>query len=782
MAQPGAELVLPGDRWVDAYRSVVRGILGDDAPPVTAQGSMFYNQDFWSLRLLVGVMCTWAQKHPGCVPDWDAVHGWVQEVNSHPQPARRILVAAPPPQIPTRFFLAQVGGGVHEAFHTKWSHRQPLGTLEVFNLVVPKWAQVKDWASLVTHLLEWQNLIEDIRIERRGNEVYPGVYVKLCDLQDYILDYEAESRKRATGPARPLNVVACTFRDIGLGYNTLAQQAALKTYMDLDRAAFDFVRSGPLKTLVQKAADLPAADGFSSLRLAMDVLILLTDMLEQERENAAQKPPEQKGNGQDTKEKESGKGEKEPGDPGGKSDKEEGPGEKTPEEGSEKKQGCPSCGAGPESQATHPKADPKGGSREGVQIQTCTVCGHQEQVDTAKEPRSPTPKKLPPEQPKDAPGEEPDDPEEGESQDSAEGSGAGGHQWDPDQPESWLLLLENILADAEGLGLTGLEDILGSGSDAAWEKEEHSCKVGERPWRPYSTQDDIIRTVTFSQMGRGADDTAVRDLLASARKECAFFLSRLRSIVLATTQRGVFHGVPQGRDLSGRMLVDSMASIRAGEKPSRAYYAVGEQIDTSMVAVVLVDQSGSMSDKIINTTKGMLIIVSPLDSLAVPTLVLGFRDGPANVIEGAVQGCHRVHGVCLDVFKAYHESFPSIRGRFAHVSGVGGTPMADGLQVGLEALIGRQETHRVLFVITDGMPNPGHPPVIRRQIRLAKEAGIHVIGVGIGMGCLYIKKQFPDYVWVRSVTELPLALSKKLNMIMDWRGLPRRPVRLDRGR
>jgi hypothetical protein len=125
------------------------------------------------------------------------------------------------------------------------------------------------------------------------------------------------------------------------------------------------------------------------------------------------------------------------------------------------------------------------------------------------------------------------------------------------------------------------------------------------------------------------------------------------------------------------------------------------------------------------------------------------------------------------VFKAFHEPLRAIKWRFANTQAVGGTPMADGVQFGLKALCTRTETHRVLFIVTDGQPNPGHLPIMRRQIRLAKEAGIHVVGVGVGQEARYVQKVFPDSVWTAKVSDMPVALISKLNEIIDSRVSPR---------
>jgi hypothetical protein len=78
-----------------------------------------------------------------------------------------------------------------------------------------------------------------------------------------------------------------------------------------------------------------------------------------------------------------------------------------------------------------------------------------------------------------------------------------------------------------------------------------------------------------------------------------------------------------------------------------------------------------------------------------------------------------------------------------------------------------------MFVVTDGVPNRGHQPIMNRQFRLAKEAGIHIIGVGLGKDARYVQDVFPDSVWTENISEMPKALILKLNELIDIRALKR---------
>ena len=96
--------------------------------------------------------------------------------------------------------------------------------------------------------------------------------------------------------------------------------------------------------------------------------------------------------------------------------------------------------------------------------------------------------------------------------------------------------------------------------------------------------------------------------------------------------------------------------------------------------------------------------------------------------------------------------------------------MSDGVQYALQALSNRDEAHRFMFVLTDGCPDGGHEAIIKRQIRLGRDAGIYIIGVGIGCGAEYVKDLFDDSVYSDNISEIPKLLIAKLNELADIRG------------
>jgi len=96
----------------------------------------------------------------------------------------------------------------------------------------------------------------------------------------------------------------------------------------------------------------------------------------------------------------------------------------------------------------------------------------------------------------------------------------------------------------------------------------------------------------------------------------------------------------------------------------------------------------------------------------------------------------------------------------------GGTPMSDGIEFALQELSKRPEGFRVLFIVTDGQPDWGHGPVIRGQMKRAHDAGVLMVGVGLGHGSEHVKTTFDDYVYSNNLDDIPKALCAKVESLI----------------
>lgn len=842
------EPVIRGREYRERHAASVIGILGKDAPPVLSQGARFLNMDRWTIRRLTSRLCEWASKNSGCVPTVPDLSVMCRETNAEHAPGRQIVIASTPDKLTLRVALALTGGGYHEALHTLYSCRRSLRTQEIAALVLPRWAKVKDWSRVHMALQDWSNIIEDIRIERRGSEQFEGIYIKLCDLQDFILSQEAtgEANLRAHGGQRgALSIIEGTFRDVGLGYNTEKQRDALDHYRKEKPDAVELVLNGPLRPMLDETIQMTVQDDLGCLRVAMDVIAKLAELGKQDEEDSqAQNGPLQ----------------------------------------------CPSCGAPADKLKVRPKSNGVGGEVPGVGIMTCTVCGWQQEVKITPKPKTqpqPQPQQPPQPQPqmegfdesdsedadgddasdqasqskpgkkdadkpsgkdkaeKEKPGKggkdkkqtgkaskdkadpdesEDEDPQQGETDgddsedadgesdgesdgdasdgdgdgDSSDGegdggsegagqdqtsgddetkgqpaNGAGGHQQHvgPHAGNTdWESLATTALQQAtQSTGLLDNNKALEDAVNTALDKEEADVQRGEAPWSPLDPGLDTAAFVSPSARGKAYDLGVANQIKDSVTKESAYLRARLRSIIRAMEMVGRTRGVRKGRTLSSRYLVQTRGEVQDGQYPTRAWDKKGEELECRMAVATVVDESGSMGDKKRDASRMLVALTEPFDALTFPTMAIGFRDGVgnSNPLPGDTRNYHRTHGVHYDVFKAFHERFGAVKWRFANTLACGGTPMSDGIEFALRALGERPEPHRFLFVVTDGEPNNGHAQVIRRQVRRAKAAGIHIIGVGVGAGSSAVFHLFPDHVCSLTVSETPALILAKLNDLVD---------------
>jgi len=287
---------LPGQKWRATHQATIDAILGSGVRKVISRGSQFYNVDNWVARAFAVALCKWADLNPGRTPDRYDVEGWVVEANRVKvyDNKKGINIAATPDDLPKWLAFALVGGGYHEAWHTKYSRTAPLRVEEVWPKVLAYWSLLPGgltWKGLTGALLEWSNIIEDIRIERVGCKEHPGSGEKLESLQDLILKMEREGRQAAEHRGLPVNddlsAVMGTFRDLGLGYDTPDQGLAIESYEARSPKGYLFVTEGPMRSILDRSIALGSRDDLESLWLAMEAVAVIV------KESVKPPPPQE---------------------------------------------------------------------------------------------------------------------------------------------------------------------------------------------------------------------------------------------------------------------------------------------------------------------------------------------------------------------------------------------------------------------------------------------------------------------------------------------------------
>jgi hypothetical protein len=737
-------LTLPGSQYLATHSASVLSILGAAAPPVQSYGSRFQNKDRWTVRCLIQELCSWSQKNPN-QPLTDAVVcALLKTVHATPSVTREITIAATPEVLSPHVAMALIGGAYHESWHTLYGCRKNL-PWDTVHLMLLRWGKIRNGSLLSGMLLDWSNIIEDIRIERCGNKQFPGALPKMYDLQNFIL--EQEKTLRDSGSVwTPYHTLQATFRDAGLGYVTSVSRAAFKFYRDAHPDIFNFVTCGPLRSLLNETISLSAQDDLSCLRVAIEVVILLSDLASKQTLSLGSVA-------------------------------------------------CPQCGAPPSAIVHRPHTNTL------QPLQICTVCGHVFTAQTEKEnvPVEQLEKESGPtgQQEKDEGSAESYDEkvtcEEGTKEGTESSSEEGGTE-KAEEAEKAEKNADNVatekIVEAEGSfeskGITiiwpestiaqvvleaaqrkdrePLQDFTSAMETTLQtleETEQSKLAEGEDVWRPFALHLDRLLTVP-----RGDADLA-RRRLSEARQQTAFLQARLRNTLLARRIVEVEHGARKGTQLSARNLVSTQAELLAGETPKHAFTYIDEGHQVSFAAVLLVDQSGSMT---LNTTwlsRCLFTLALPLDLLKCPLCIAGFQVGRPSQETVFDPRYHRYYGVDINIFKDFTDTLRSSASRMVNIQVSGGTPMADGIQFGFRALQNRTETHRVLFVLTDGLPERGQLNVIRWQQRNMQKKGVHCIGVGVGERTKPLRRIFSESLWTPSFEQLPQELLRKLSKILN---------------
>jgi nitric oxide reductase activation protein len=200
-------------------------------------------------------------------------------------------------------------------------------------------------------------------------------------------------------------------------------------------------------------------------------------------------------------------------------------------------------------------------------------------------------------------------------------------------------------------------------------------------------------------------------------------------------------------------------------------------VDTSIAAVTVIDQSGSMHDKLEGAAKIALALGEALETIGAKSAITGFTTNGRSAIynggdctaawaEFRAMGAHRSDGIDIDVFKGFDERWRSAAPRLAKLRASGGTPMSDGVEHALKLLSTRREGYRVIFVLTDGVPDGGHAEVLKGQFRRAAEAGVMIVGVGLGRDSHYVTTTFEHSVYAEKLADIPRPLVAKLHELV----------------
>lgn len=198
-------------------------------------------------------------------------------------------------------------------------------------------------------------------------------------------------------------------------------------------------------------------------------------------------------------------------------------------------------------------------------------------------------------------------------------------------------------------------------------------------------------------------------------------MAQLRASVNATRTRTMqwMSSVADGDISHSRagMKIDS-SRIWQGRFGGSIFVREDEGIDINAAVSIVIDRSGSMSSIIGHAAQAAVATMLAFDVPGMKTQVSVFpwsKDGDEGVA----------------VVKRWEESPNQFASRVASLTADGGTPMAEAILFAVSDVVRREETLKIVLVVTDGEPNDR--TATKYVIDRARSDGITVVGLGIGV-------------------------------------------------
>lgn len=671
-------LLAPGMKWSSLAQSAVQAILASRriTRPVIVTGEEFLNRDTWYNLSYAKVISSAIDEGKLSTLTPQGLRLEAKERYSKTPFRPGIFISRVEDADPKKG-CALIGGCHHEAFHTLYSLRTDTSSIdpELQNILHAAHSLSPGWGAFA---YQWYLFLEDVRIERLGRKEFPGSFVPLCNLQDYILERETPILEDLSREV----ALTIIFRDLGYGYATAVSKKRLEDYRERHPDIVEMCLQGSFADLL-KEARRPAE------QQRLEAFLLSLRCTKKAMEEGFQAP-------------------------------------------SVKPEGSPTptlVGFG--------VSLPSLGSASSNETDTDANANLFD-----------------------------DSPEEGESSGEVGAEGSSSEEEDDDgtddkdDPSGDPFAVTNSDDDHRISLFLGLMDA--GPSDDPPSQGQQSPRIfepGEAPWNPAPCVDD---EVTYM---KDVDFARVAPAYQEAMKCIHTLRSRFQALLERQIRTEVFHGVERGEGLSEERIVETAIALKAGQNPMEAFYHIQEGVHFNPAIVVCLDGSGSMYGREMKMMAAALAILEPLDSLGAKTL-LYVVSAMSSDWAPPPHPYHRAHDVNYQIFKTWEEDIRSQKGRLGSLRVGGGTPLADGIQFGIQALVDREETPKILFVVTDGEPNRGTEGVVRYlSNRLAPRLGIQVLGVGVGSHSQSISQIFNDYLFVSDFDTLASELIKKLTEV-----------------
>jgi len=239
----------------------------------------------------------------------------------------------------------------------------------------------------------------------------------------------------------------------------------------------------------------------------------------------------------------------------------------------------------------------------------------------------------------------------------------------------------------------------------------------------------------------------IKKTLDTVKMEISHLRNKIKNKLYADKTNIAEYYTKSSITLSDKNIVESFTMLKNKITPNKAFTRKDEDKEINAACGIALDFSSSMISQYLNLIKITLLITDIMEFLNCKTFIYSYQKLSAmNTIK------HIIFKEFEENFKYNLEKLGSIRFNL-----VGTTPTGDAIKYGRECLNRRLENKKMLFVVTDGQPDPSQKFILAKELR---DCTYPIIGIGLGEETRFVVDKFKYSAWAKDFKDLPNEIIK----------------------